>query len=94
VFPSICTSGELAGPKFLKAFDTNNFFSFKKFLQMRRALNSQALNNGKIIRKVCPWKPKQKIAPDEQIATMILESKTKYSQAINLARFTSINKFP
>ena len=94
VFPSICTSGELAESKFLNAFDTKNFFPFKKFLQMRRALNSQALNNGKIIRKVCPWKPKQKINPDEQIATMILESKTKYSQAIDLARFTSINQLP
>jgi len=94
VFPSICTSGELIESKTYDAFDTENILSFKKFLKMRRAPNSQALNNRKIIRKICPWKPKQNINSDARVATMILNSQTKYSQAIDLARFTSLHQLP
>ena len=94
VFPSICTSGGLPASKIFKALDTGNFFSFKKFLKMRRTWNLQAPNNQKIIKKMCPWKPELKINTDERLATMILDARTKYSRAIDLARFISINQLP
>ena len=94
VFPSICTSRGSPASEIVNALDTDKFFSFKKFLRMRRPPNSHASNNLKIIRKMCPWKPKQKVNPDERVATMILDAKTKYFQAIDLARFTSANQLP
>ena len=94
VFPSICTSRGSPASEIVNALDTDKFFSFKKFLRMRRPPNSHASNNLKIIRKMCPWKPKQKVNPDERVATMILDAKTKYFQAIDLARFTSAKQLP